>query len=125
MVGTVLLGTLLVSVLMARVQLNRQARQAQVSIQACQVLDELLRTWWADPSTLPRDAQGRVPNRPEWRWRTQTVQSQEAEALYSDVLAVEVFAPGQAESGPAAGVEILLPIPTDENATTQPTTRPR
>ncbi len=112
-VGTALLGTLLVSILLARGRLSVQTRRAEVRIEACAVLDGLLETWWSDRDRLPRAGEGAVPGRPGWSWRTRTVDREGAEVLRAEVVAVEVFrpAPGGGASGepPAASVEILMP----------------
>jgi hypothetical protein len=119
-----LLGTMLVSILLARVQLGQQYRHAQASLEACQMLDGLLRAWWADADNFPRAGKGSVPGHPGWRWQVRTLKRDDADALYSQVIAVELFAPNQPGTTPAAGVELLLPIPGIENATTQPSPAP-
>jgi hypothetical protein len=117
--GTLVLGTLLVSVLTAKVQLDGQARRAAAKIAACEVLDGLLNGWWADPDGVPLWAQGEVPSHAGWRWRTRVPQRLDAKALQAKVVAVEVFAPGQTDKAPAAAVEILIPLSQDETKETR------
>ena len=132
--GMVLLGTLLVAMLVAKGRLTIQAQRAENRLQACQVLDGLLEGWWPDRKALPRSDTGGVPERPGWRWRTQIVESQSADAMRAQVVAVEVFAPNTRDRLPAARVEILLPLedkPQDKadangeagNATNRPDAR--
>lgn len=109
LVGTVLLGTLLVTILVAKGRLAVQAAQAENRVQACEVLDSVLERWWPDRDGLPRDQAGEVPDRPRWRWQTRRVPNGEADGMHAEIVAVEVFAPGQRDRVPAARVEILLP----------------
>lgn len=114
--GTLILGTLLVSILTAKVQLEGQGRRATARITACEVLDGLLNQWWTDPASLPRADQGDVPNYEGWRWRTRTVQSRSASAVGAEIVAVEVFGPPPASAElAAASVELLMAKATDAN----------
>lgn len=107
--GSLLLGTLLVAILVARGQLAIQSRRAQDRLAACQMLDELMESWWPERDQFPRRSAGDVPGHEGWRWQTRLVASNEASALVAETVAVELFAPGQTDTVPAARVEILLP----------------
>ena len=112
--GSVLLGTLLVSILIAKGQLTIQARRAQDRLAACQVLDDFLEGWWPTRADAPHEAAGTVAGHAGWRWQMRRVTRETATALLAEVVAVEVFAPGQSDTTPAARVDILLPV-TDKS----------
>jgi hypothetical protein len=109
-VATVILGTLLVSVLMARVQMDSQSRRAAARLQACQVLDDQLNLWWIHPLGLPRSGEGPVENYTDWTWRTRTRHDAAADALSAEVVIVEVFEPGSSRTAAQARVELLMPV---------------
>ena len=106
--GTALLGTLLVSVLVARGKLAEQSRHAAARIEACQVLDEFMETWWPQHAGQAPEGAGDIACRPGWRWQRRIVPNEPAHALRAAVVAVEVFAPGAAGVEPAASVEVLM-----------------
>jgi hypothetical protein len=114
--GSALLATLLVSILVARGQLAVQARRADNRMQACAILDDLLAGFWASRGTFPRSETGDVPNHDGWRWTAGTVPNEGADAMNADVVAVEVFAPGEDGATAAARVEILLSREKPEDA---------
>jgi hypothetical protein len=118
--GTVLLGTLLVYIVLARVQMDSQSRRSQQSVTACRIMDNLMNKWWKDPGNMPRNGQDDVPHEQGWRWRTRSRQQADALALYSDLVTVEVFAPDADDESPAVKIEILLPAEEEDNAQTQP-----
>ena len=120
-VGTAILGSLLVALLMAAHRLNVQARRSQSRLAACRIADDLLASWWGKRSEFPADASGPVAGREGWRWRTSsTPGSEEARRLGARTVALEVFAPPSPGDGPgqgawaAARVEILLPVGEEE-----------
>jgi len=109
LLGTVLLGTLLVAIIVVKGRLTVQAARAEARVQACEALNDLLEGWWPDRESLPRDQAGEVPDRPRWRWQTRRVPNEEADAVRAEIVAVEVFAPDRRDTVPAARVELLLP----------------
>ncbi len=109
--GTVLLGTILVSILIARGRLRIQASLAEDRIAACAVMDELLNSWWPDGRELQADTTGEVPGKTGWRWKTETMHRPGLEQLAAKVVAVELFSPNK--KSPAARVELLLPVQKD------------
>ncbi len=116
-VGAVILGTLLVSVLMARLQMESQARRAAAKLTACQVLDDQMNLWWINPLAMPRSGEGPADNYPDWTWRTRTRYDDAADALDAEIVTVELFEPGSARAAAGARIELLMPV--DRNATQQ------
>jgi hypothetical protein len=106
--GSLLLGTLLVSILVAKGQLMVQARRADDCLAACQVMDELVESWWPTLSDMPRQGSGEVDGHAGWKWQTRLVACEEADVLSAEVVAIEVTPPGRA--APAARLEILVPL---------------
>jgi hypothetical protein len=107
--GMTILGTLLAGIIVADARLIRHSGQAGRQVEACEIADGLLETWWAKKETFPRNAAGEVQGHKGWRWRTRPVNKKVAEALAAEIIAVEVFAPDQRDDGAAVRVEILLP----------------
>jgi hypothetical protein len=106
--GTLLLGTVLTGILIARGQLTVQARRADDRTDACAMLDDLLEAYWPARNDLPVEDAGDVPGHAGWRWRRREVARSEAEAFGGQIVAVEVFAPDAADAEPAARVELLV-----------------
>ena len=117
--ATALLGTLLVSVLLADGRVRHQTKRAELRTEACEIADGLLAKWWKKKDTFPRNDAGPAKGHVGWRWRTRVVANPRAEDLGGEVIVLEVFAPeeiGAGESEPAVGIEILLPaIHEDED----------
>ena len=108
MAGTALLGTVLVGLLIANARITRASAAARSRITACRIADELLRQWWEDRASLPRTSEGDVPERPGWTWRTEVIESPEADKMDAQVVAMEVFAPDAPAQDPSVRAEILL-----------------
>jgi len=120
--GTALLGSLLVSILVGVAGLQAQAVRAERRIEACRIADRLLASWWTRREQFPRRDEGRLETPAGWRWRTRVVPDASARALGGEVVALELFPPprqGGRDPDPAVRVELVLPEKTDE-----PTTRP-
>ena len=111
-----LLGTLLVSILVASGRMRKQSHAADLRVEACRMADDLLATWWQDRKNFPRSGSGDVPERPGWRWRTRVVESREAWAVYGEVVALEILSEAQPGAAPMARVEILLPVEREDEA---------
>lgn len=111
--GTAILGSLLVSVLLAASRLHVQASRAESRIAACRVADGLLEAWWPKPDAFPRASEGAVAGSGGWSWRTRVVENAAARTVKAEVVALEIFAPGAGRETPAARVELLLPEKTD------------
>jgi len=120
MAGTALLGTLLVTLLIAASRLGLQTARAERRIEACRIADRLLEGWWTmKRDEFPRNASGAVPGVQGWRWRTTEVSNGDAITLGGHVVAVDIFAPME-ETGtpePAVRVELVLPEKSDASQT--------
>ena len=104
--GTALLGTLLVSILLADGRCRRQSKAAEDRVAACRIADELLESWWAESDHPWKAGSGKVDGHDGWRWRTRQVERELPEALDCEVLAVDVIAPGEERA--AVTVELLV-----------------
>lgn len=121
-----LLGTLLVSVLLAHAKLRGQETRAGQFLEAQRLADKLLATWWENLDEFPREDQGDVPGAAAWSWRTRRVPSPEAKAIEAEIVAVELFCARDDHDTtsvtrkPAVRVEVLLPL-EDEGTRDAPT----
>ncbi len=115
--GTALLASLLVSILLAASRLQIQATRAERRITACRIADRLLKTWWAKRDEFPRARSGRVASPEGWSWRTEVVADESARTLRCDVVALEIFAPDSKDGDPAARVELMVPEKEDADET--------
>lgn len=79
--GSVILGTLLVTMLVANARLTHQAARAELRVQGCRIADQLLSQWWVDPSNFPCSDSGSIDLYPGWRWQTTALASAQAAAL--------------------------------------------
>jgi type II secretory pathway pseudopilin PulG len=100
-----LMGTVLVSVLIASGRQRAQAAGAERRMEACRVADDLLDRWWSDPEGMPPTGQGPVPGRDGWRWRTQATTDEGARILGARVVALEITESGHATA--LVRVEVL------------------
>ncbi|MBE3070513.1 MAG: type II secretion system protein [Planctomycetes bacterium] len=112
--GTAILGSLLVSILIGASRFQAQAGRAERRLEACRAADGLLETWWAKREEFPRSAQGAVPGRDGWSWRTRVVESEEARALGGEVVALEVFGPAGGAGEAAVRVELVVAVKDEE-----------
>jgi hypothetical protein len=112
--GTAILGTLLVSVLVAAGRLQVQRASSQRHLAACRIADRLLTDWWPDRAKLPRAGGGTIEvEGGVWSWHTTVVANDAAEGLGGEVVRLEVFWQGGSEV-PLAGVEVMLAARKDE-----------
>lgn len=122
--GSLLLGGLLVSIVVANARLTTQSARAQRRAVAAEVADGLLNRLWEKVDEFPRCDQGPVEGRTGWSWRTRVVANADVEKLGGQIVALEVWDDKTAADGPAARVELVLPkqqgIEGDAN---QPTTQ--
>ncbi len=120
--GTALLGTLLVSILIGSSRLQSQSARASRRIEACKAADALLEAWWDNEANFPRYGSGSVPGWEEWTWRTGRIQNPAADEWGGEVIAVEILAadPGGRGAGllgePLVRIEVILPAKRDEKA---------
>jgi hypothetical protein len=112
-----LMGTLVVTCLLAHGRLLRQQRLAEHRVEACRTLDLLMVGWWQDLEKFPIGEQGEAAA--GWLWRTRLLPLPAAEAMGARAVRVELFPAG--EKDPAVGIDVLLPpIKEDANAAPPP-----
>ena len=111
--GMALLGTLLVSIVMATSRLTAQSHLATRRVQAYQVADELLTEWWNDLENIPRNQSAMVPGYDDWRWQTVTTDA-DIEGTDAELVTLEIFEAGVGTVS-LARVEILVSVPKNED----------
>ncbi len=105
-----LLAAVLMGILTARSRATLQWNRANERIRATEAADRLLSSWWQAPATLPRSGEGTVPDDARLHWRTRPVADPAAEALYGQIVRLEVSRAADPASDPtAARVDIVLP----------------
>ena len=113
--ATALLATLLAGLLIADSQLALQSGRARRHIEACRIADEMLEAWWPKRWDIPRNGSGDVPDHEDWRWRTETVTTNDLKFRRGQIIALEIFyknQSNQADGEPTVRVEFLI---YDEN----------
>ena len=90
MVGMAILGTLLVSLIVARAHYLKQWSLAGRKQEAIQTADALLAQWWADPQRLPRQAIGQLPQA-QLQWKTHLIKNPPVQKLGAEVVRLEIF----------------------------------
>lgn len=86
-----LVGTLLVTILMAYGRTARQVRLAQKRLAAIEAADQLMQQWLLDPQTVPIDQSGTISEEDRLEWRTQSIEKEGTEMLGVEVVRLEVF----------------------------------
>lgn len=122
LIGALLLGTLLVSIVLARGRMDTQARRADDRLQAVAVLEGVVEAWWS-AREFPPDGTGQVAVEGTWYWRKTTIHSGEAEQLRAELVAVDIFSSDAPGALPAARLELLVPVkekPKTKNQQEQP-----
>lgn len=108
-----ILGTILVSVVLAKARHTRQLARAQHTSAAVAAADELITRWWSDGRRVPIDESGAVADRAGLTWRTRTLDETGASRLGGRVVRVELFAPAEAHGvdpdEPLLFVDLVLP----------------
>jgi prepilin-type N-terminal cleavage/methylation domain-containing protein len=109
--GLVILGTLLVSVALARGRFLRQWKQADQRLAAIHEADQLVEQWISgSPESVPVNLTGRTDDSDQHRWRTQSVPSAAAASLGSIVVRLTVYGPSE-DQLPLASVDFLVRNP--------------
>ncbi len=116
-VSMAILGSLVVSIVVAAGRMTAQTGLANERIKACRLADQLLEGWWADRDSFPVQSAGIFADETLWRWRTSIVEKRNAEVLQADVVALEIFAPvknagvemAAASEKATLRLEVLLP----------------
>ena len=108
-----ILSTVLVGLIMAKARHTRQSKEARERIEACHIADQLLQAWWTAPEGVPEDSSGPIEGKPDWQWRTRTLQGPDLVAAPATVIHTEP----QTEEHPSnlnlkvTRVEVLRSIP--------------
>jgi hypothetical protein len=95
--------------MLAHVRMLRQARRAELRLEACAAADRLLAGWWAERERFPRNGSGPVAGRPGWTWQTRTRESEVAAAFDADIVVLRVLAPGLSRGEHALELEVMVP----------------
>src|SRR5690606_19038027 len=106
--GLAIMGTLAVSLVLARGALMEQYVLAQRKLRATEAADALLAHWWQNPAAVPRAAMGEVPGYEELRWRTSIAPNEDVQMMGGQVVRVEMFDASD-EITPVLIVELVLP----------------
>jgi type II secretory pathway pseudopilin PulG len=89
--GLVVLGTLLVSIAIARARFVHQSADADRRLRATRAADAMLATWFAGPTpAVPIRATGALDGEPDFAWRTRIIASPPAANLGAVVVRLEV-----------------------------------
>ncbi len=115
--GTLILGTLLVSIILGQSRLVSQSVRAKEKLQAVRIADALLAQWWQDVTSFPRDGTGEVDSQPDWTWQTRRIDNQQAQVLHADAVELCVTSPTKTV---AVKVELFVPLPPEEKTEDQP-----
>lgn len=90
--GLLVLGTLLVSVTVARARFIRQAADAERRLRATRAADALLNNWFTGPApSVPASASGPLPDAPGCSWRTRSLRDPAAAQVDAVVVRLEIF----------------------------------
>ncbi len=120
-VALVILGTLLVSAVLARGRYLKQSALAERKFAAVAAANALLIQWsnqlWNSSSPLPSATSGSVSGKRKMNWRTQILDREDARQLGAKVLRLQFFdavdsspTPSpEADYAPLASVEVLVP----------------
>ena len=95
--GLVVLGTLLVSVTMARARFLHQWSDADRRLVAIHAADAMISGWIAGPpQSIPLRSEGVLEKASDLRWRTSVIRDPQAASLGALVVRTEVFEIGRA-----------------------------
>src|SRR6266566_405840 len=90
--GLVILGTLLVSITIARGRFIRQRGLAEQKIAAAAAVDRLIAKWMAGSgAAIPVSAQGPLDGVANHSWRTHTIHDQSASEMGASIVRLEVI----------------------------------
>lgn len=104
--GTALVGTVLVSIIMASANFNTQTARADQRIMACRLADELLESWWAQDKTVPENSSGLIEKDDSWTWATKLVKDPKLKKLNCNRIALEIQRSDSNEA--ACRIELLV-----------------
>jgi hypothetical protein len=109
--GLIILGTLLVSVSIARARFLNQWAEAEHRIQAVKGTDKLLAVWLTGaPQMVPVASEGALPDAPGFVWRTHLLRDPGVQTLDAGIVRVEVFDTmrGKTAREPILSLDFLL-----------------
>lgn len=107
-VGTAILATVLVALLLIHSRLVQQSARTQRRLEACVIADALLGRWQGDDAGPPAQGEGPVVGKAGWSWRTRVLYEKAVRDV-GQVLRVEILAEGTEPGEPILGVEVLVP----------------
>lgn len=106
--GIVLLGTLLVTILMAFKAHATQIQAANQRLEAIRQTDRLLMTWMKAESLPGVGESDTFPNNPELRWEMVQSESEPLGRLQAEIMRLEVFSTTELQTErPLTSVELL------------------
>ena len=117
--GLVLLGSLLVTVTLAKSRYTRQLALAQRQLEAVEIADSTLSQWWQEsPDSIPRNGKGLAKTGTGGRalsWRTRQLDMQENEQTGFTIVRFELYDPKQTESQSSlVAVDLVIADPIEE-----------
>ena len=113
MAGLALLGTLLVSMVLARGRLLEQKIQATRTLDAAAVAERVLAEWWQDPAAIPVGESGEIEGE-GLLWRTERRGDVEAKKSGAQVVRLELRRKEAGATQPLLQLEFALPLPEEE-----------
>jgi type II secretory pathway pseudopilin PulG len=104
--GLVILGTLLVSITIARGRFIRQRALAEQKIAAAAAVDRLVSKWMAgNAAAIPASSQGSLDGLPNYFWRTHIIPDRAASDVGASIVRMEVI--GNQNSPPIISLDLL------------------
>lgn len=113
--GLALLGSLLVSLLLAKVGLARQRVEAENRLAAVAAADALLAEWAASDQPVPRHALGHTGTGNRFSWTTRIVRLKQVADLSMEVIRLELSQDIGGGPKVLASVELLRPPQSAED----------
>ena len=107
-VGTAMLATVLVALLLIHSRLMQQSARTQRRLEACRIAEALLGQWQGQDADPPAPGEGPVTGKVGWSWRARVVH-EKAVLDVGQVVRVEILAEQAETLEPVLGVEILVP----------------
>ena len=117
--GLVIAGSLLAAMLIARGEMVSQWKQGQQRLEAVQIADRLLTTWWLEGiEHVPINESGQVDAEASWGWRTTAheLNEDQASGIKARQLRLEVYPLGRADDPAVLHVDMLIPAESPDDA---------
>ena len=108
MAGVGIMGALLAGVVMAQANATRQRAMATERLLAIDAAQGLLRNWWTDPASLPRNAQGKSADG-RFSWRTREYPNESVNQLGGQAVRLEILSAGDVAPETMVSVDVVLP----------------